>query len=288
MRAAKLKSLVWREWRVGRKQFYVFIVTLLVLCAFFWLFRLSMSVGNLAPVFSDDESMMSGFSSILYFLGSALVGVMATGVGFASENVWLADINANWLPYSYVLPISARERTAARYVIKLGELAVGICLAVINGIITAKITGMQFTGHMILLFLACASATIWYDAVQQFFMLRARMASEVQWAGFKSSMIVALIAMFFIAIKGQTDPSFFDNVYMDDIVTKMMNEFISHEHIIIPLVIFSFAVMLPLGFYNSCKAVEHYGDVKREKAEAKKSGLLFGRKKIAEGEEDVA
>lgn len=289
MRAAKLKSLVWREWRVERKNFYAIMLVIVVLCVFFWLFRLSMSVGNLAPIFGGDDGILAEFGGMIYYLSTTLVGVLAVGTGYASHNVWISDINANWLPYSYTLPISAKERTITRYIIKLGEMAAGFCLAVINGIVTAKITGTPFTGHMVLLFLACAALVICYDALLQFFVLRARTASGVQAGTFKTTMVVMFLTMFIVVYKGQTDPGYFDNAYMDDIVSKMTNEFISHESIIILFVIFSFAVMLPLGFYISYKAVEHYGDVKHEKAEVKqKFSLPFGSKKPTGGEEDAA
>ena len=70
MTAARIKALVWREWRIIRKGYLSSMIMLFMVAGFFWLIRLSMSVGNLAPIFGDSE-ILKEFGGLLYYVGTS-------------------------------------------------------------------------------------------------------------------------------------------------------------------------------------------------------------------------
>ncbi len=114
----KFRSLMFREFRLSRKAILLQFGLLLGEIAMIWGMLLSLGANEnteiALPVIVDIMIMMT-----------ALVSSMSL---MLDEN-FKADVNTGWLNYSYALPITPFERTAARFV---RRLSVGLVSAVIS------------------------------------------------------------------------------------------------------------------------------------------------------------
>ena len=279
---AAVKALAWREWRLVRKDFISAMSIFIVLTALFWLIRLSMSVGNLAPVFEGSE-MLGEFNAIIYYASISLVGCGAAALGM--NTAALPDIQANWLPYSFALPITPRMRATGIYIVKIMRMLTGSLFAILNAFVTAKITGMTFSAHTVWLIAAFSAAFLLYDTLLTFFATKARTAKGMEWANFKAMAVVAGPAIIFGLYHFITDPNAVDVAPIDESIEKARTLFLAHESVIRPVTVLVLIGSLLFGWLFTVRHYKMYGDVnEREKAEKKQSFTLFKTQKDGEKE----
>ena len=281
MTAKKLSALVWREWRLTRKSYFTGLCACFFLLGFFWLIRLSMSVGNLAPIFAESE-LITEFGGILYHASVTLAAAILLSTGAMDNTVLIADMHANWLRYSFALPIPAKARVTVSYIIKLGKILIAVLLMIPVSIFTAKITGQVFTHHMVWFILAMAAATLAYDTLLQCFVSSARTVKQHNAALVKIYSILTLImfiwAFFKFSKQSEEAPE------IDRMIEKIQNAFITHENFIIPLTVILLIVLPVIGWLVSVRNYRQFGDAKKE-TEPEKGGLFSFKNKKKEGED---
>lgn len=279
---AAVKALAWREWRLVRKDFISSMSIFIVLTALFWLIRLSMSVGNLAPVFEGSE-MLGEFNAIIYYASISLVGCGAAALGM--NTAALPDIQANWLPYSFALPITPRMRATGIYIVKISRMLTGSLFAILNAFVTAKITGMTFSAHTVWLIAAFSAAFLLYDTLLTFFATKARTAKGMEWANFKAMAVVVVPVLIISLYNYITDPNADDVAPIDESIEKARTLFLAHESVIRPVTVLVLIGCLLLGWFLTMRHYKMYGDVnEREKAQKKQPFTLFKTQKDGEKE----
>ena len=276
MTAARIKALVWREWRIIRRGYLSTMIMLFMVAGFFWLIRLSMSVGNLAPIFGDSE-ILKEFGGLLYYFGTVIVAVAAYS-SVTDASVLTADLNANWLRYSFALPITPAARATSHYIIKLIKLAAGFGFAMLNGVLSAKVMDIPFTSDMVWFLILVLAAVILYDALSIFFNSQARTSAGLQTAQVKVMGTMIVVVMIVSIVRILRTPS--EEVSLDDMISSLREAFISHESILIPLALIGIAGGLVLGWYFMLRHYRTHGDV-NEKAE---NGILFSLRRQKGGE----
>lgn len=279
MKFEAIKALVWREWRLTRKSYLSMIGILIIVAAWFWLIRLSMSVGNLAPVFGDSE-ILTEFGGILYYAAVTLIGAIALMMT-SDASVLQADINANWLRYSFALPITPAMRASAHTVTKIIKLLIGFILAVVNAVLTAKVMDIPFTGDMLLFLTAMLAAVIVSDTFQYYFYTKARSVRGLQTAQIKSIGLISILIMGCAVYRIVFKPNTIENADINVMVDSVRTWFISRENIIIPLSVIGIIGGLLLGWFFIAHHYRTFGDVD----EKKEAGVLFTLLKKKGGEE---
>ena len=277
MTMKKLGVLVWRDWRISRKTYQSGMFAGAVLVSFFWLIRLSMSVGNLAPIFEGSE-LLTEFSGLIYYMSTSMVAVVATALATDMTTV-AADIRANWMRYSFALPVSPWLRSASMYTVKLIRIGIGFAVSMINGMVTAKITGVPFTGHMVWFFLTCIAAAMLYDVLLTAFCSKARTIGGLQKQQAKAMGVLMAPALIYMFHKMSSTDSGTDES-LDDMINRLRDLFISHENIIIPLTVAVLIAAPLLGWFICALHYRTHGDA-REDAQPKK---LFSRSRKEETE----
>lgn len=273
MTGAKLKVLIWREWRLARKNYLTTLIVCILFAVFFWLFRLSMSVGNLAFVFNTKE-ILQEFGAVLYYMSAIMVGIVSIGVCVSDWSAYAADINANWLCYSYSLPIDPKMRTTVIYAVKLIKLAIGLGFSILNGFVTSVITGTPFTKHMVLFFLSF-TAVVWiYDLISQFFMMHARTSKGISTAGFFVMVAIYIPILVIAFINMILNPSD-ESPELNDIVEKIRGFFITNENIILVVTVIGLIALPIIGWLVTKWRLQTFGDVN----EQVEYGVLFRKKK---------
>ena len=110
MTMTKLRSLIFREFKVSRK---LYIIKFAVLFAFF-----AFAVGGtflftgLFEELPEKENMVRSFTEMF----SMLIILYSTGVFSLDDNTFKSDLNSGWHNYSYALPITAAERAAVKLI----------------------------------------------------------------------------------------------------------------------------------------------------------------------------
>ena len=280
MKAERIKALLWREWRITRKTYMTNILVFFIIVGFFWLIRLSMSVGNLAPVFKDSP-LLNEFNSMIYYSAASLGAVIAF-VPVSDITCMQADINANWLRYSFALPITPEIRATELYICKLIKIAAAFVLSVLNGLITAKITGTPFTGDMLWFFAACAAVCVLYDMLLQILCTKARTIKGLSQAQSKLLGTLAGIVMIYSFYKIVWTDSASDPPPLDELIESLRSAFISHESIIIPASLILLTGCLLAGWYMTVRNYRMFGDAAEQNGAEKAARFTLKRKKEGE------
>ena len=273
-------TLVWREWRLTRKEFFSGMSIVIVLTALFWLVRLSMSVGNLAPVFEGSE-LLGEFNAIIYYSSIGLVSSIAAGCG--SNMSALPDIQANWLQYSFALPITPCMRATGIYITKIMKMLIGLLFAVLNILVTAKITGMQVSVHVFWFAAVIFTAFQLYDTLLTFFVTKARTVQSLNRATMKALAVIMVPVLLCSFHNFITDPQADEVESLDEMIERFRMLFLTHESVIRPVTVLVLTGSLLLGWLVTMRHYKLYGDVnEREKEPKKRLFSLFGTQKDGE------
>lgn len=193
MTAVKFRSLMFREFRLSKKGIILQFGLLLAWIALTWGLLLS----------SDANGLMGGELS-----GIADIIIMMTALYSAmyltNDEIFKADINSGWLKFSYALPITPLERTAARFVCRasvcLGSALIGLC----HGAALCAYTGKPFGANNIVLYIVIFAAVMLGSLPGNIFTLRARSQEDFKKARTTAGLtmmglLVVMIAILFLA-----------------------------------------------------------------------------------------
>lgn len=171
MRTERVKALVWREWRLSRKYYLTGLAAILGLTLLFVLFELSMRFGNMKSL---DAETLSIVRMTIWGLALVIAG-SGPGCSAATENgVHKSDIQANWLRYSYALPITPAERAGARMLLLLIVHTAAILLSVLGLAVSLRMLHLHLSIYAVLFLLAVMDVCLIVMQVQLWFLFRAR------------------------------------------------------------------------------------------------------------------
>ena len=169
---AKFKALLWREWRLSRRQTLGACFACLELMILYWLVGLSMQFGNLRNL-ADDEREIT--KVVIGFLGCFVMILAPVGVTGSDGNLHKSDLEANWLSYSYSLPISAKERAFSRTLFFTAAQLISIVIAVISLTVFSKLLlNAAVTWRTVMIPVLFSVLTSFGMLVTQFFVTKAR------------------------------------------------------------------------------------------------------------------
>lgn len=170
MTAKKFRSVMFREFRLSKKSIILQFGLLFAWIALTWAMQLS-SVG------SDDfsEEQLSGTTDLIIMM-TALIGAMS----LLLDEIFKADINSGWLNYSYALPITPLERTAARFVRRASVCLVSALISICNAAAVCAYTGKPFGVNQFVLHIVVFAALILTSLPSNIFTLRARTQADLK------------------------------------------------------------------------------------------------------------
>lgn len=193
MTAVKFRSLMFREFRVSKKGIILQFGLLFAWIALTWgLLLLSGTNGLMGGALSgiaDIIIMMTALYSAMYLL--------------MDEN-FKADINSGWLKFSYALPITPLERTAARFVCRasvcLGSALIGLC----HGAILCAYMVKPFGANYIVWYIVIFAAVMLCSLPSNIFTLRARSQEDFKKARSTAGLtmmglLVVMVVVLFLA-----------------------------------------------------------------------------------------
>ncbi|MCM1048634.1 MAG: ABC-2 transporter permease [Clostridiales bacterium] len=192
---SKFSSLLFREFRLTKKNTMLYGVLLLAWVALIWGVIFSLDANGI------DNSEMSADNIIIM---TALLGAVVLFI----DNIHHMDIASGWITYSYALPITPFERAAARFVRRF-IISVGSCLiCLINSVAVCAYLGENFVANYIIWHILVFSAVILYSLPDSFFNLRARSGEEAKKLRTVSGMVslaVMIVSFLIIALLSGID-----------------------------------------------------------------------------------
>lgn len=159
----KFRSLLFREFRLSRKNIILQLGLLLAYIAMTQAMLLSLDANEI----TGDE--LSGMVEVIILM-NMFVGAMP----LLMDEGFKADINSGWLIYSYALPIKPVERTAARSVRRFSVSLVSALLSLCNAAVICARLGKPFSVNYIVWQTVIFAAVLLYSLPNNFFILRAR------------------------------------------------------------------------------------------------------------------
>lgn len=183
----KYKSLIFRELRLSRKHYITGTLLTVLLAAFM----------VLAMFVSGGEAINNGESLDVFALFmSYAIAAVATGCFTSDNGISKADMNSGWQRYSYVLPVTAFEKAAARYAVKLIAITIGMAVAIIGAAVVSAVGGSTLKFGTVLSFWILLDAFLIYDVFYQTIILRAKDKKSLKKMGYIASGIAFFV--FFI------------------------------------------------------------------------------------------
>lgn len=194
MTAVKFRSLIFREFRISRKSILLQFGLLFAWIALSWAMQLS-SMGS--GDFSEEQ--LSGTVDII-IMATALCGAMY----LLMDEVFKSDIDSGWLRFSYALPITPFERTAARFVRRASVCFAGALIGLCNGAAVCANAGKPFGANYIVWYIVILAAVIFGSLPSNIFTLRARSQAGLKKAQTAAGLtmtglMIVLVAVIFLA-----------------------------------------------------------------------------------------
>ncbi len=165
----RFRSLMFREFRLSRKFIILQFGLLLAWMALTWGMLLSLDANDIS------EKELSGIVDTVIMM-NALIGAMSLLI----DESFKSDINSGWLTYSYALPITPMERTAARFVRRLSVSLGCALLSLCNAAVLCAHTGKSFGANYIVWYIVIFAAVLLNALPNNIFILRARTAADIK------------------------------------------------------------------------------------------------------------
>ena len=187
----KYKSLIFRELKLSRKH-YIGVFCLIIVFALLML--LSMFVSGREQV--ENGESMDFFAIFL----SYMFAVLTAGCIAVDNSAFISDMASGWRTYSFALPVTAFEKTVAKYTVKIAVIIIGAVFTFIGSALIHKVGGSDMSSAVMFCYFICLDLFLIIDIVYQAIVLRANDMKSMKKLGKIAGCIGAavLIALEFI------------------------------------------------------------------------------------------
>lgn len=182
----KYSSLIFRELKLGRK---AYIGSFVLIIIFALLMLLSMLV-SCSQYVKNGESM-DVFAICLSYMFAALTAGCIAG----DNGVLKSDMASGWRTYSFALPVTALEKTVAKYIVKLVAIMIGAVLTFVGSALIHKVGGSNMPSAVMFCYFICLDLFLIIDIVYQAVVLRADDMKSLKKLGGIAGGIVAVILL---------------------------------------------------------------------------------------------
>lgn len=190
---SRFTSLMFREFRLTKKNTMLYGVLLLLWAALTWGVLLSLDANGI------DSNELTVDNLIIE---TALLGAVVLFI----DNLHHADIVSGWITYSYALPITPFERAAVRFVRRF-IICVATCLiSIINSVAVCVYLGKNFAANYVVWHILAFSAVLWCSLPDAYFNLRARNGENAKKmrtvSGMASLAVMVAVVLIVVLVSG--------------------------------------------------------------------------------------
>lgn len=145
----KYQSLIFRELKISKRDHIAHVLLMLGFAAMLLVAVFGAWQQDAAAMSPEDLSEIHaslGMFSLMFSLLSAILAANDT-------NIYQSDINSGWKRYSYVLPITAKEKAIAHYAVKTAAILIGGVICAVFSAVIGKPFGFVFIAGALNLYL---------------------------------------------------------------------------------------------------------------------------------------
>lgn len=278
---AAFKSLLYREFRLCRKDNIVRTLLIMAYTGMMWVAIFTaqkVSAGSIELI--ENYDVCSAISIML----SLVCAVACLGL----DNVFKSDISSGWMKYSYTLPITPFMRAAVRAVRLFIITASGAIFSIINIAGFCASTGNLFSGGYITLQIAVIDLMMFIMLIMDFFVFSARDTESLQkkqtFSGLVTLVIVFAVVALFFKINGIDFRDIFDDNHLN-IPSLIMSKMSGTGVFIILLLImlFLFAADMAAVAYRMRSAEISSTVIRKNKNPSENEGVILKHNHITSG-----
>lgn len=189
----KFRSLLFREFRLSKKSILLQFGLLLG--------EIAMTVGMLFSL-GANENTKGELPPLLGIVDAMiLMTALVSSMSLMLDENFKADVNTGWLNYSYALPITPFERTAARFVRRLSVSLVSVFISLCNAAALCVYTERPFGVNYIVWHMIVFAAVTLNSLPANIFTLRIRNGADLKKAQTKAGLTsLALMAALVVIV----------------------------------------------------------------------------------------
>ncbi len=135
-----MKGLLYKEFFLGRKNYFAFLALAFVFALLGVLVCLSMICGNLQTLPTEDPEGVKVLAMVFTYVPYSLL-LAAT---FCGCNSIYSDRTSGFMRFSYTLPVKTEVMVGARYLIEIMILIAGFLFGIVNASIISAMTNIPF------------------------------------------------------------------------------------------------------------------------------------------------
>ena len=125
---AKLRALLFREWRLNRKAQLLQLLLTLLYAGMMWAACLSNMYGDSL----EDPAERALTLRWMIQLSALMLALLSGCLGLSMDFTLKSDLESGWLRYSYALPITPRDRVLARMLRSAVATGIGTVFSLLN------------------------------------------------------------------------------------------------------------------------------------------------------------
>ena len=274
----KFRALLYREWRLTRKFYLIQLLVLILFIVLCFLVRLSMEIGNLKSLMEEEEGAF--FVTACYYIFVYFVAFAASAAVGSDNGIIKSDVTANWMLYSYALPVKPHDRAAVRTFLRLCCYAAAFVCCILNAVLQSKMADRPMNGAVVLNLLIPFDLALLLEVIRDAFICRAKNAVTLKKQNAKAIVITLLLsacicitAMLKISAimadklaagvkyAEENEKNFSDEIQLDIILGGFKDEIMKIRDVIVPWLVPGLVLLFVLSY-----AVARYAYGRREKA----------------------
>lgn len=261
----KIRSLLFREFKIARKNYILSGVLIFSIMIF-------ITLGILLLISSGNDELTKYMQKSMFNMLVLMSSFMAPSI-YLTDVVFKADINSGWMKYSYGLPVTSFERAVVRTIRIVGMMFFAIALSQIFIAVICMITCRPFQLWFSVIHFTMMGFSLLLGIISNLFTLSARSIEELKKkTAYSEILITSLTFVFmFLSIK------FFKRIdftvseeeqlkelvnVLNNLLEKMNGVFLIAVLILMVLLI---TVLFALNYFNLRSAYNLKSDRKSEK-----------------------
>lgn len=192
-----IKSMIFRELKILKKSYFatflmIIAMTALILLAFYVLITQQI----------DGNQNVEGFALVMSYILSLIVGG-----SIASDDIVLkSDMACGWHRYSLVLPLTAHDKSKAKYITKAMVIAVGGIFVAVMSLPVFLLGKCDYSLAPIFLYICVVDFFLVYDIIRQSILMRATdLKSFKKLSIIAGVVIIALVVVLEFAFSGASE-----------------------------------------------------------------------------------
>lgn len=167
---AKLRALLFREWRLNRKAQLLQLLLTLLYAGMMWAACLSTMYGDSLEDPADRAITLRGMIQ----LPALMLALLSGCLGLSMDLTLKSDLESGWLRYSYALPITPRDRVLARMLRSAVATGIGTVFSLLNIAGLCALADQPFEAGYVVMQVAVVALVLLMTVLNDCFILGAR------------------------------------------------------------------------------------------------------------------